>query len=96
MWQKLPFLQADTDQRLRRALLRRYAGENIPLTVGQTCFFWRGAPESDLVKIRWKGPVKALMVETDGGGKPSCHGICYKTQLIRCAPHHFSRSNHVV
>ena len=41
MWQKLPFLQADTDQRLRRALLRRYAGENIPLTVGQTCFFWR-------------------------------------------------------
>ena len=85
---KAAILQADTDQRLRRALLRRYAGENIPLTVGQTCFFWRDARESDLVKIRWKGPVKVLMVEIDGDGKPSCYWICYKTQLIRCAPHH--------
>ena len=85
---KAAILQADTDQRLRRALLRRYAGENIPLTVGQTCFFWRDARESDLVKIRWKGPAKVLMVEIDGDGKPSCYWICYKTQLIRCAPHH--------
>ena len=37
---KAAILQADTDQRSRRALLRRYAGENLPLTVGQTCFFW--------------------------------------------------------
>ena len=85
---KAAILQADTDQRLRRALLRRYAGANIPLTVGQTCFFWRDARESDLVKIRWKGPAKVLMVETDGDGKPSCYWVYYKTQLIRCAPHH--------
>ena len=28
------------------------------------------------------------MVEADSSGKPSCYWICYKTQLIRCAPHH--------
>ena len=85
---KTAILQADTDQKLRRALLRRYAGDNIKLSVGQTCYFWRDAQQSDLVKIRWKGPAKVLMVECDGDGKPTCYWICYKTQLIRCAPHH--------
>eukprot|EP00435_Cladocopium_sp_Y103_P010330 s1562_g2.t1 len=28
------------------------------------------------------------MVENDDAGKPSCYWICYKTQLLRCAPHH--------
>ena len=81
-------LQADTVQRLRRALLRRYAGDNIRLAVGQTCFFWRDAQRADLVKIRWKGPAKVLMVENNEAGNVSTNWICYKTQLIRCAPHH--------
>ena len=85
---KTAILQADTDQKLRRALLRRYAGDNIKLSVGQTCYFWRDAQQSDLVKIRWKGPAKVLMVECDDDGRPTCFWIGYKTQLIRCAPHH--------
>eukprot|EP00435_Cladocopium_sp_Y103_P020469 s5461_g5.t1 len=85
---KTAILQADTDRKLRRALLRRYVGDNIRLSVGQTCFFWRDAQQSDLVKIRWKGPAKVLMVECDEDNKPTCYWICYKTQLIRCAPHH--------
>ena len=85
---KTAILQADTVQRLRRALLRRYAGDNIRLAVGQTCFFWRDAQRADLVKIRWKGPAKVLMVENNEAGNVSTYWICYKTQLIRCAPHH--------
>lgn len=85
---KSAIVQADTDQRLRRALLRRYAGENLRLSVGQTCFYWRDAQQGDLVKIRWQGPAKVLMVEDDSDGKPSTYWICHKTQLLRCAPHH--------
>ena len=80
--------RADTDHRLRRALLRRYAGANIRLAVGQTCFYWRDAQQADLVKIRWRGPAKVLMVEDDEQGNASIYWICHKTQLLRCAPHH--------
>ena len=80
--------QADTDRRLRRALLRRYAGDNIRLAVGQTCFYWRDAQQADLVKIRWRGPAKVLLVENDEQGNASVYWICHKTQLLRCAPHH--------
>ena len=85
---KTALLQADTDQRLRRALLRRYAGDNIRLSVGQTCFYWRDAQQADLVKIRWRGPAKVLMVQNDEQGNASVYWICHKTQLLRCAPHH--------
>ena len=85
---KTAIMQADSDQRIRRALLRRYAGDNIKLCVGQTCFYWRDAQQGDLVKIRWKGPAKVLMVENDADGKISTYWICHKTQLLRCAPHH--------
>jgi len=85
---KTAILQADTDQRLRRALLRSYAGDNIRLAVGQTCFSCRDAQRTDLVKMCWKGPAKVLMVENNEAGNVSTYWICYKTQLIRCAPHH--------
>ena len=85
---KTALLQADTDQRLRRALLRRYAGDNIRLSVGQTCFYCRDAQQADLVKIRWRGPAKVLMVENDEQGNASIYWICHKTQLLRRAPHH--------
>ena len=85
---KTAIMQADSDQRLRRALLRRYAGDNIKLAIGQTCYYWRDAQQGDLVKIRWKGPAKVLMVEYDDAGKVTTYWICHKTQLLRCAPHH--------
>ena len=50
---KMALIRADEDQRLRRALLRRYAGTNILLQPGQQCWYWRDARASDLCKIRW-------------------------------------------
>ena len=37
---KMAIVQADLDQKLRRALLRKYAGTNTVLSPGQPCFFW--------------------------------------------------------
>lgn len=81
-------LQADVDEKLRRALLRRYAGANQALVCGQLCYYWRDSRHGDLVKIRWRGPARVLMVEEDRDGKPTTYWISHKTQLIRCAPHH--------
>ena len=80
--------QADTDHRFRRALLRRYAGAIIRFAVGQTYFFWRDAQQADLVKIRWRGSTKVLIIKDDEQGNVSTYWICHKTQLLRCAPHH--------
>ena len=85
---KQALIKADTDRRLRRALLRRYAGSNVLLEPGQTCFYWRDARHGDLVKIRWLGPAKVILREDDEAGKPSLYWISHGTQLLRCAPHH--------
>ena len=86
---KMAIVQADTDQKLRRALLRRYAGTNVLLAPGQPCFYWRDARATDLEKIRWKGPATVLMREDDPeSGKPRIYWIGHKSQLLRCAPHH--------
>ena len=37
---KMAIVQAEMDQKLRRALLRKYAGTNTVLYPGQPCFFW--------------------------------------------------------
>ncbi len=85
---KQALIKADTDRRLRRALLRRYAGTNVVLEPGQACFYWRDARHGDLVKIRWLGPAKVILREDDESGKPSLYWISHGTQLLRCAPHH--------
>ena len=85
---KRALLEAETDAKLRRALLRKYQGSNIPLKNGQRCYFWRDARQGDLVKIRWHGPARVVMVEYNEEQVPKVYWIAYKTQLIRCAPHH--------
>jgi len=85
---KQALVKADADRRLRRALLRRYAGTNVVLEPGQTCFYWRDARHGDLVKIRWMGPAKVILREDDDSGKPLLYWISHGTQLLRCAPHH--------
>ncbi len=86
---KQALTQADSDRRLRRALLRRYAGTNSVLEPGQNCFYWRDARHGDMVKIRWLGPAKVVLREDDpNSGKPSLYWIAHGTQLLRCAPHH--------
>ena len=86
---KQALVKADTDQRLRRALLRRYAGSNTLLEPGQACFYWRDARHADLVKIRWLGPATVIFREDDPStGKPHLYWIAHGAQLLRCAPHH--------
>jgi len=85
---KRALLDAETDSKLRRALLRKYQGSNIPLKNGQKCYFWRDARQGELVKIRWHGPARVVMVEHDQENVPKVYWLAYKTQLIRCAPHH--------
>ena len=85
---KQALTKADADRRLRRALLRRYAGQNVMLQPGQDCYYWRDARQADLVKIRWLGPAKVVLREDDEAGKPNVYWISHGTQLLRCAPHH--------
>ena len=85
-------IEADADKRLRRALGAKYKGLNSEYNLGQQVWFWRDAPQPDLVKIRWLGPAHVVMKEhkKDGEGQDRVHvyWLAYKTQLIRCAPHH--------
>ena len=85
---KAALLDVDLDMKLRRALLRKYEGDNAVLQTGQLCFFWRDARAADLVKIRWHGPAKVMIREDGPDGKPYVYWLAFKTQLIRCAPHH--------
>ena len=84
---------ADADRRLRRALHLKYKGTNSEYALGQHVWFWRDARQPDLVKIRWLGPAQVAMKErratTEGSDGPvSVYWLAFKTQLIRCAPHH--------
>ena len=86
---KVAIVKADSDRRLRRALLRRYAGSNPLLERGQSCYYWRDARQADLVKIRWLGPATVILREDDpNSGRPYLYWIAHGTQLLRCAPHH--------
>ena len=72
----LALIRADEDQRLRRALLRRYAGTNVLLQPGQLCWYWRDARASDLCKIRWLGPARVILREDQDDGKPLQYTGC--------------------
>ena len=85
---KVALIKADQDQRLRRALLRRYSGTNMLLQPGQICWYWRDARAADLVKVRWKDPARVILREDDAEGKPIVYWIAHQTQLLRCAPQH--------
>ena len=81
---KVALIKADQDQRLRRALLRRYSGTNVLLQPGQICWYWRDARAADLVKVRWKGPARVILREmmpkesrssTGSPIRPSCFDV---------------------
>ena len=84
---------ADADRRLRRALNLKYKGTNSEYALGQQVWLWRDARQPDLVKIRWLGPAQVVMKERRPGtdeadGPVSVYWLAFKSQLIRCAPHH--------
>ena len=85
---KTALINADADRKLRRALNRRYQGTNRVYKLGERVWFWRDARQADLVKIRWLGPAFVVMREEEMDGTPLVYWLSFKTQLIRCAPHH--------
>ena len=59
----------------------------------QQVWFWRDARQPDLVKIRWLGPAQVVMkerrpAEGESDGPVSVYWLAFKSQLVRCAPHH--------
>ena len=90
---KIALTTADADSKLRRALGRRYQGQNKEFHLGEKVWFWRDARQGLLNKIRWLGPAHVVMREEHSNGentKPTVktYWLAYKTQLIRAAPHH--------
>ena len=84
---KTALVEADADRKLRRALTRKYQGLNAEYKLGEKIWFWRDAKQGDLVKIRWLGPARVVLRE-EHEGRVQVYWIAFKSQLIRCAPHH--------
>ena len=61
-------IEADTDHRLRRALLRKYMGQPVLLQPGDLCYYWRDTPAGSSTKLKWRGPATIIMRE------PGQHG----------------------
>ena len=81
--------EADTDRRLRRALLRKYMGQHVMLNTGDLCFYWRDAPTGSSAKLQWRGPATIIMREPGPGGPTSdIYWIGHGTSLLRAAPEH--------
>ena len=80
-------LQADSDERLCRALLRQSHLSKAVFSVGHKVFYYR---EGSGVgpRVRWKGPATVTMVEPDRQGRQSVIWIVHGSQLIRAAPEH--------
>jgi hypothetical protein len=56
-------IEADTDFRLRRALLRKYMGQPLVLQPGDLCYYWRDTPAGSTAKLKWRGPATVIMRE---------------------------------
>ena len=89
-------MTADTDRKLRRALLRKFIGKQTILQAGDMCFYRRDAPAGSPAKIRWHGPATVVMREEGRAGPNSDvywinpHG----TSLLRAAPEHVKAISH--
>lgn len=78
---------ADTDRRLRRALLRKFMGQQTILNTGDYCYYWRDAPAGSNAKLRWRGPAVIIMREAGPTGPNSdVLWIGHGTNLLRAAP----------
>ena len=81
--------EADTDQRLRRALLRKYMGQPVLLQPGDLCYYWRDTPAGSPMKLKWRGPATVIMREPGPHGPHTdIYWIGHGTVLLRAAPEH--------
>ena len=81
------FLKADTDLRLRRAMMQNYKESKYQVSVGQMCYYWRLQGTGILQKNKWRGPCRYVAEETDDEGNQTILWLCHGTSLLRCAPH---------
>lgn len=82
-------MAADTDRKLRRALLRKFMGRQTILSAGDQCFYWRDAPAGSPAKVRWRGPATVVMREEGRSGPTSdIYWLAHGTSLLRAAPEH--------
>ena len=82
-----PVARASNDDRLRRALLRKYRGNVQQLRIGQRCFYYRDLPQAQSAlgpKITWRGPATVVMVEEEN----KLYWLAHGTSLIRAAYEH--------
>ncbi|CAE7928185.1 GIP [Symbiodinium necroappetens] len=80
--------EADTDERLRRALLRQTRHSKAVFRVGQRVFYYRDGSGVG-PRIRWKGRAMVVMIEPDSRtGRQSVVWITHGAQLRRAAPEH--------
>ena len=79
--------QANNDDRLRRALLRRYSGVKHQLQTGDLCYYWRDIVNSQKPgpKISWKGPATVVMVERE---PHEVLWLVHGTTMLRASPEH--------
>ena len=81
--------EADMDRRLRRALLRKFMGQQTLLNTGDLCYYWRDAPAGSNAKLRWRGPATVIMREAGPSGPNSdVYWLGHGTVLLRAAPEH--------
>eukprot|EP00435_Cladocopium_sp_Y103_P067059 s369_g29.t1 len=82
-------IEADTDHRLRRALLRKYMGQPLLLQPGDLCYYWRDTPPGSAAKLKWRGPATVIMREPGPHGPHTdVYWIGHGTVLLRAAPGH--------
>ena len=82
-------MKADTDRRLRRALLRKFMGQQHVLRAGDLCFYWRDAPAGSAAKLQRRGPATVIMREEGPHGPTTdVYWIGHGTSLLRAAPEH--------
>ena len=79
--------QANNDDRLRRALLRRYSGVKHPLQTGDLCYYWRDVVNSSRPgpKISWKGLATVVMIERE---PHEVLWLVHGTTMLRASPEH--------
>ena len=82
-------IEADTDFRLRRTLLRKYMGQPLVLQPGDLCYYWRDTPAGSTAKLKWRGPATIIMrKQGQHGHHTDIYWIVHRTVLLHAAPEH--------
>ena len=80
--QRIAWIKADSDAKLRRAFNQKFQGVKETLAVGQRCWYWRIAGSGILQKAKWRGPARVVALEDHEGTRVLW--LCHGTSLIRC------------